>query len=224
MKKIVCSILLLLTIINNANAHGIWLEHDDKKNEGKLYFGEWDIDLKESGNKLDKLKAEVVYPQGILKQIVRNENHLLLTLNENKDVAVVETFEPRKGKEDELFTKNVFIAKAGRLNTESIVFFDIVPLKENSNSFKLLHNNNPLAKTKVTVLSPTKWAMEFMTDDKGEFTIQTPWKGEYLIEASLIDNTKGIENDKPFDRTKYIISLNIKVLQGITWGKPLDCK
>ena len=52
MKKLIYSILFLSLSVLNANAHGIWLEFDEKKDEAKLYFGEWENSIAERGEKL----------------------------------------------------------------------------------------------------------------------------------------------------------------------------
>ena len=97
MKKFIYSILLSSFAVLNANAHGIWLELDDKKDEAKLYFGEWENGKAESGEKLQRIKGEDVYPKELLKEIVRKDNYISYNLTKKSDFAVIESGEPRKG-------------------------------------------------------------------------------------------------------------------------------
>ena len=74
-----------------------------------------------------------------------------------------------------------------------------------------------MIKTNVTVISPTKWEKTFRTDDKGEFTIHTPWIGKYLLEVSFEDATKGEIDGKAYDKTVHSLSYMIEVSQGLPW-------
>lgn len=221
MKKLISSIILSSITAIVANAHGFWLEIDEKTNEAKFYFGDWEDNKKESGSKLERIKANVFYPTDVVKETKRNDNHIAFSLNKKSDLVVVESGEPRKAKDekDPTITRKISYVKAGRTSFEPISFMDIVPLKENSNSFKLIYNNEVLKKSKITVLSPTGWEKTFMSDDKGEFTIHTPWIGQYLIEASFTDETKGEVDGKPFDKTVHSITYLVETKQGLPWNK-----
>lgn len=217
MKRLIYSILFSSMAMLNANAHGIWLEFDEKKDEAKLYFGEWENGKAESGEKLQRIKAENFYPKDLVKEVIRKDAYISYSLVKKDDFAVVEIGEPRKARDSEIVSKKISYAKTGRINTNSIIDFDVVPLKENSNSFKLLFNNEPMVKTNVTVISPTKWEKTFRTNDKGEFTIHTPWIGKYLIEVSFEDLTKGEVDGKSYDKTVHSLSYMIEVNQGLPW-------
>jgi uncharacterized GH25 family protein len=219
LKKLIYSILFSSLAILNANAHGIWLEFDEKKDEAKLYFGEWENGKIESGEKLQRIKADNFYPKELVKEVVREDAYISFSLSKKDDFAVIESGEPRKARDSEIISRKISYAKTGRTNTNSIINFDIVPIKENSNSFKLLYNNQVMAKTNVTVISPTGWEKNFRTDDKGEFTIHTPWIGKYLIEVSFEDLTKGEIDTKPYDKTVHSLSYMIEVNQGLPWNK-----
>ena len=219
MRKLMYSFLLSLITVISANAHGFWLEMDDKKNEAKFFFGDWEENLRESGKKLERIKGEDVYPKDIVKEIKRNDNHIAYSLNKKSDLVVIEAGEPRKAKDekDPTITRKISYVKVGRTSIEPISIFEIVPVKENSNSFKIIYNNEPMKKTKIVVTSPTKWEKTFVSDDKGEFTIHTPWIGEYLIEANFTDETKGEIDGKTYDKTIHSITYLIETKQGLPW-------
>ena len=217
MKKLVYSILLSSLVIVSVNAHEIWLELDDKKSEAKLFFGEFDGKQTESGEKFARIKEGVSYPAELVKDVKRDDNSITYTLSKKSDIAVVRTSEPRKARNSEIVENKIFYTKAGRILKESIIDFDIVPLAKNSNSFKLLFKNEPVKKSKVKVISPTGWEKIFEVNNKGEFTIHTPWIGKYLLQASLEDDTKGEIDGKVFDKTVHLISYTIDVKQGLPW-------
>ena len=218
MKKLVYSMLLSSIAIVSVNAHEIWLELDEKKNEAKLFFGHFDGKQTESGEKFARIKEGVSYPTELVKDVKRDDNSITYTLSKKSDIAVVRASEPRKARNSEIVEYRIAYNKAGRTSTEAIVDFDIVPVAKDSNSFKLLFKNEPVKKSKVTVISPTGWEKTFELDDKGEFTIHTPWIGKYLIQASFEDETKGEVDGKTFDKTIHSISHTIDVNQGLPWN------
>lgn len=218
MKKLVYSILLSSLAVVSVNAHEIWLELDEKKNEAKLFFGHFDGKQTESGEKFARIKEGISYPAELVKDVKRDDNSITYTLSKKSDIAVVRASEPRKARNSEIVEYKIAYNKAGRSSTEAIVDFDIVPVAKDSNSFKLLFKNEPVKKSKVTVISPTGWEKTFELDDKGEFTIHTPWIGKYLLQASLEDETKGEIDGKAFDKTVYSISYTIDVNQGLPWN------
>ncbi|MBP9491247.1 MAG: hypothetical protein KBE77_07330 [Aliarcobacter sp.] len=218
MKKLVYSILLSSLAVVSANAHEIWLELDEKKNEAKLFFGDFDGKQTESGEKFARIKEGVSYPADLVKDVKRDNNSITYTLSKKSDIVVIRTSEPRKARDSELIENKIAYTKAGRTSLESIVDFDIVPVSKDSNSFKLVFKNEPIKKSKVTVISPTGWEKTFEVNDKGEFTIHTPWIGKYLLQASLEDEIKGEVDGKVFDKTVHSISYTIDVNQGLPWN------
>lgn len=217
MKKLVYSMLLSSIAVVSINAHEIWLELDEKKNEAKLFFGHFDGKQTESGEKFSRIKEGISYPADLVKEVKRNDNNVTYTLSKKSDIAVVRTSEARKARDSEIVENKIAYTKAGRTSTESIIDLDIVPVIKDSNSFKILFKNEPIKKSKVKVISPTGWEKTFQSSDKGEFTIHTPWIGKYLLQASLEDETKGEVDGKAFDKTVHSIAYTIDVSQGLPW-------
>ncbi|PRM88788.1 hypothetical protein CJ671_08415 [Aliarcobacter cryaerophilus] len=216
MKKIVYGVLASAIFLSSGTAHEIWIEKD-KKNEANIFFGEFADGKKEGAKFLDRLKLDTFYPKDIVKDIKKEDNSVFLTLSKDSDLVLVEVGEPRLNKNTQVTARKISYAKTGRTNTDVLANFDLVPLEKNSNTFKLLFDKKPMPKTKVTVVSPTKWEKSFYTNEQGEVTISTPWIGTYLLEASFEDNTKGELNGKAFDKTIYAITHTIKVEQGLPW-------
>lgn len=219
MKFLLSAILLSSISIISVNAHEIWLELDKKKDEAKLYFGDFAIKKIESGKKFERINEGITYPVSLVKEVKKNDDNITYTLTKRSDIVVVRTSEPRKEKDSEILVNKVSYSKAGRAITQVITAFDIVPVKENSNTFKLVFNNEAVKKSKVVVTSPSEWEKTFTTDDKGEFTIHTPWIGTYLLEAKVEDETKGEIDGKAFDKTVHTLTYTINESQGLSWNK-----
>lgn len=217
MKKFVYGMVLSSVVVLGVNAHEIWLEKDDKKKEAKLYFGHYADNEKESGEKFERIQEGVSYPKDLVKSVKRNNDNITYTLTKNSDIVIVQEGEPRLSRATGITTKRVAYSKVGISSKEAITKFDIVPVDASKNIFKLILDSKPLAKTEVTAISPTGWTKSFMTKDNGEFTVETPWKGGYLLQTRYEDNTKGEVNGKTFDKTVHALSLNLKVDKGLPW-------
>ncbi|MCG3703998.1 DUF4198 domain-containing protein [Aliarcobacter butzleri] len=217
MKKLVYTMMLSSIVILGANAHEVWLKLDDKKNEAQLFFGHFADNQKESGEKFERIKEGVTYPKDLVKEIKRNNDNITYTLSKKSDIVVVQESEPRKNRDTGITTKRIAYIKAGRTTTEVIIAFDIVPIEKNSNTFKLVYNNQGVKKSEIKVISPTGWEKTFMTDDNGDFTIITPWKGPYLIQAKYEDETKGEVDGKAYDKTVHVMTYTIENNQGLSW-------
>ncbi|QKF76921.1 DUF4198 domain-containing protein [Arcobacter defluvii] len=218
MKKLVYLIFLSLFATISLNAHEIWLELDDKKDEAKLFFGHFDGKQLESGEKFSRIKEGEVYPTELLKEVKKNNNNITYVLNKKGDITIVRTSEPRKARDSEIIENKIAYSKAGRTNTQVVTDFDIIPIEKNSNTFKIVFKNEPIKKSKIRVISPTGWEKTFDSNDKGEFTIHTPWIGKYLIQANFEDETKGEIDGKEYDKTIHAITYTIDVEQGIPWN------
>ncbi|MFY4749265.1 hypothetical protein ACOTWV_04890 [Aliarcobacter butzleri] len=217
MKKLVYIMMSLSVIVLGANAHEVWLKLDDKKNEAQLFFGHFADNQKESGEKFERIKEGVTYPKDLVKEIKRNNDNITYTLSKKSDIVVVQESEPRKNRDTGITTKRIAYIKAGRTTIEVITAFDIVPIEKNSNTFKLVYNNQGVKKSEIKVISPTGWEKAFMTDDNGDFTIITPWKGSYLIQAKYEDETKGEVDGKAYDKTVHVMTYTIENNQGLSW-------
>lgn len=217
MKKSVYIMMSLLVMVLGANAHEVWLKLDDKKNEAQLFFGHFADNQKESGEKFERIKEGVTYPKDLIKEIKRNNDNITYTLSKKSDIVVVQEGEPRKNRDTGITTKRIAYIKAGRTATDVITAFDIASIEKNSNTFKLIYNNQGVKKSEIKVVSPTGWEKTFMTDDNGDFTIITPWKGSYLIQAKYEDETKGEVDGKAYDKTVHVMTYTIENNQGLSW-------
>ena len=217
MKKLLISLMLICFGHLTLHAHNFWASKHE--NRLKLYFGDWEDNIKEKGEKLKFIQTDVILPQNSTKTITQHNDHIAIELNMLDDVVVINTKEPRKSKVDNTISQTIIAMRAGRENPMALATLDVLPAKPNSNTFTLMFNNQPLPKTKITLYSPTTWSKTFQSDDTGKFTIHTPWQGEYMMELKYNDGLSGQINGKSFDSTNYTTTVTFHVAQGVAWGK-----
>lgn len=217
MKKLIRSLIFVCLAHLPIYAHNFWASKHE--NQLKLYFGDWEDNIKEKADKLKLIQTDVILPQNSAKNITPHNDHIAVELNHSNDVVVINTKEPRKSKVDDSVSQTIIAMRAGRENPIALAVLDILPEKANSNTFTLMFNHQPLAKTKITVYSPTTWSKTFQSDENGKFTIHTPWQGEYMMEIKYNDNLAGQINGRSFDSTHYTTTVTFKVAQGVAWGK-----
>lgn len=220
MKKSLLTLALVAGFSLSAGAHQVWLEREGSV--AKVYYGHWSHDFmeKRSGKRLGEIKGKEVLPQGALQKSEPLEDGIELKLGKVKDIALIEALDPRKGKMVETIIRTTFLARHGRSETKALMELDLVPQSAEGNTFTLLFRDKPLARTKVTIYAPHKWSKSLMSDDEGKVTIQTPWKGMYLMEASYMDEAKGVVNGKEYEKSNYVMTLVFVNESGIAWAEP----
>ena len=169
--------ILILSLINTAHAHYVWLERDGE-GSAYAYFGEWVDDIREkAGGLLDRIKA----PRAFLGAsttplpIKRHEDKLEITAKGSGDLRLVENgIPPRDDSEKGGATRTIYYAKAGRSETAAKLDLELVPTAAEGNTLVLLFYGVPLAKTEVTVIGPPKWEKHLTTDEQGRVLCPPP--------------------------------------------------
>jgi len=204
LKNLYWTSAILLFSCSQLFAHSTWLEKDNKKTY--LYFGDFAKGKKEVKRKvLDKIKPNVEYK-------VLNDRLEILKVDQTEDIVTTVVMPPRKIRNSEKLIQTTFYSRLGRETTSKLLPLDLVSKKPNSNYFTLLYKDKPLQKTKVIVTAPSKWQKTFRTSKKGEVSIQTPYKGLYMIEVIHKEADK-----------QYIYSLTFNVKNGLAWGYDPNC-
>jgi len=210
----------LLLLSANAGAHALWVEPVD--GEMHVCFGEYGENLREkTGGTLDKITdLEVIeLPQSTTGQLgfTRQVDYLLLTknaeaLSDKQAVAIrAGKSKVRDSKDPKIgMVKPMQYARFAMSDTEpaSTLALDIQPVAKNT--FKLNFNGKPLAKTVVTVIAPNQWQRELKTNEAGEVTLNKPWKGLYVIEASHLEQLKGEFEGQKFDAVRHASTLSVR--------------
>ena len=144
--------ILMLSLINTAHAHYVWLERDGE-GPAYAYFGEWVDDIREkAGGLLDRIKA----PRAFLGAsttplpIKRHEDKLEITVTGKGDLRLVENgIPPRDDSEKGGITRTIYYAKAGRSETVAKLDLELVLTVAEGNTLVFLFYGVPFAKTEV---------------------------------------------------------------------------
>ena len=169
--------ILMLSLINTAHAHYVWLERDGE-GSAYAYFGEWVDDIREkAGGLLDRIKA----PRAFLGAsttplpIKRHDDKLEITVSGKGDIRLVENaVPPRDDNEKGGITRTIYYAKTGRSETAAKLDLELVPIAAEGSTLVLLFYGVPLAKTEVTLIGPPKWEKHLTTDEQGRVTLPPP--------------------------------------------------
>jgi len=212
--------ILILSLINTAQAHYVWLEREGE-GSAYAYFGEWVDDIREkAGGLLDRIKS----PRAFLGNsttplpIKRHEDKLEIVVQGQGDLRLVEnSMAPRDDAEKGGKTRTIYYAKAGRAETTAKLDLELVPTTADGNTLVLLFYGVPLGKTEVTVIGPPKWEKHLTTDDHGRIDMPTPWSGRYVLEVTHFEAKAGNSDNEKFDRTRHITSLSFVQRSGIKW-------
>jgi hypothetical protein len=210
MKKSIVGILVILGFATQVFAHQLWLEREG--NVLKEFFGHFPhFKEKESGKRLKAIQGENLTPKEAYVSTTRKNDHLEVAIKSKGDVGVSEVMSPRKGKFVDFIVRTIFLAREGRSESKDLLALDLVPKKPYSNTFIIKMNESPLPKTRIKVIAPNGWSKSFMSNVSGEVTIQTPWKGDYVVQANYTDKTKGKADGKVYEQTDYIMTIHFVV-------------
>jgi hypothetical protein len=210
MKKILLTVFITLSFATQIFAHQLWLERSGETL--KAYFGHFpNFKEKESGKRLKAIKGLKLNPQSTYVSTKRKSDHIEITVNTQKDIALIEKMSPRKGKFVDFTVQTIFLAREGRKENKDLLYLDIVPESPNSNTFFLKLNKEVLPKMSLSVVAPNGWSKKFKSDKFGKVTIETPWKGDYVASLKYTDKTPGKADGKDFEQTNYVMSLHFNV-------------
>ena len=210
MKKQMLTLAVLVGMSMPLAAHQLWLERGGSViNE---YFGHWpNFKEKEEGDRLKAIKGVDISPKGAYLKTVRQSDHVEILVKTIGDIGLIEVMEPRKGKFVDFTVRTIFLAREGRSESKSLLELDMVPESPNSNTFTVMLNGKPLPKSKVVLTAPNTWNKNFMSDEAGKVSIQTPWLGSYVAQVNFTDKTKGEVGGKVYEQTNYIMTLHFDV-------------
>lgn len=215
MKRTILAILLL-GFSALAQAHYLWIEREG--GTAKVYFGEWNDDLRETdAGPMKAIQGLKVYAaDGKDVTFERKPAYFFVPAAPTGDLRAYDEVMHRSA-------KVVYDIKDGRRETRGVAGFELVPDAPDSNTLTLMLDGKPLPKVEVKVFGPPKWEKHYTTDDAGKLTIETPWKGYYVLRASYDDDTAGEFEGKKFDKIINVTILSFTARKGLDW-KPIEKK
>ena len=193
----------------NAAAHSLWLESDTVTS--KLYFGEYDENLREtSPGRLDSIIAPiatVIDATGTERSVnaSRSDNHF--DIPGGTAVLVQALKQPVREPQAESSTpaqKRFYYARLGK--------GDSLPLdiqQPSANLLRLSFMGTPLAKTEIVLTAPSGWQKHLRTDENGEAGFSLPEPGLYVAEARHTLNNPGVFEGKAYAIEIHIVTLSL---------------
>jgi Domain of unknown function (DUF4198) len=219
--RLICILAAALLLTSNASAHHLWIEADGSG--ARLYFGEFDENLREaSPGLLDRFKplpeAKVVGAATQPLKVEKQPNAFVLSGTvAAADSIIAEQARITERKQDEkvLRTLNHLAARwvPDLADRAPALTLDVVPTGK-AGAFKVVYDGKPLAKAKVELIAESGWKKELHSDEQGAFAVALPWRGTYVIEIEHADNKGGGEGASAYDRKRFVTSLSFKVAQG----------
>lgn len=210
MKKSIIGILMFAGLSTQIFGHQLWLEREG--NSLKEFFGHFPhFKETQNGKRLKAIQGTNLSPKEAYVATKRSVDHLDVTIKSKGDVGITEVMSPRKGKFVDFVVRTIFLAREGRSESKNLLALDLVPKTSGSNTFVIKMDGQPLPKSRIQVIAPNGWSKGFMSDVTGEVSIETPWKGEYIIQANYTDKTKGEADGKTYEQTDYIMTIHFTV-------------
>lgn len=205
MKKLTIGLAAMLAC-GIAQAHYLWLESGD--GGAKLYFGEAEVLLKEkSPGKLDNIKGPQAFAidaagNKAASAITRAADHLAVNSKAATVVVAEESLEVRDLSKHNLgIAKPNYYARHGQpASAAATLPLDI--RAQGENTFAVLYRGQPLKDAKVAIIAPNTWMQEHETDAQGVISINTPWRGQYVLHVLHVDKTPGEFGGKKYDNVR----------------------
>lgn len=190
----------------NVAAHSLWLEGDT--NASKLYFGEYDENLREpSPGRLDSIIAPiatVIDATGAERFVnaSRNGNHFDIPGGIQYWYRHSQPVREPQAENSIPAQKRFFYARLGKGGSLPL---DI--LRPSANLLRLSFMGKPRAKTEIVITAPSGWQKHLHTDENGEAGFSLPKPGLYVAEARHT-----LDNPGEFDGKAYAIEIHIATL------------
>lgn len=211
---------LSLSFAPPASAHHIWIEVDALGT--RIYFGEFGENLREaSPGSLDKLapQARAVSASGERTLPVQKSANAFAASGrvDGNDSVVAEdirwpSFErKRDGKRGIYMPAARFVPD--RAPRPAVLTLDIVP--KGGDRFQVSYKGRPLANARVEIRTPSGWGREAKTGDDGDFEVELPWRGIYVLEVQHKDEEPGKRGEEAYDFASYVTSLTVMQPAGI---------
>lgn len=214
-----------LGLATAANAHQIWLEQPAGQ-RAVIRFGEFGENLREVSpgllDRFGKPTATLVSAKG--EQIADGSKTasgfgLPFAARQGESVVAEDASYPlRKFKQGEKDVTSWYHPAArlitGFAEQPPRLALDLVPAGK-AGELKLFFKGQPLAKTKVALVTQSGWIKEGRTDEQGLVKFDMPWKGQYVAEVSHTDRTPGDRAGEKYDGVSYVTTLTYVKAVGV---------
>lgn len=218
----------LLLATGTARAHYLWLEADEAG--ARVCYGEAEADLREkSPGKLDSMNVpRVLALQGngsTSLPVNRTAGHFAvaggsptMTLLATEESAGIRDL----SKYGFGMAKSNYYARHGlprSQEAEAGLVLDVAG--RNPNQLTVLYRGRPVKDAKVEVIAPNTWIQEHKVDAQGNVTINTPWRGRYVVHVLHVDSTPGVFEGKRYDTLRNHFTYSFYQVAGADPGPAL---
>ncbi|MGJ1362552.1 DUF4198 domain-containing protein [Sphingobacterium spiritivorum] len=224
--KIITQLFLILILLGGkqvAMAHAVWIESKasaskNQPHDVKIFYGEYASGEKESTDKwysdLKNLEVWLTTPdnQRVKLDVKDEQEHLSTSFVPEKDgVYYISTVHATKdlGGTTKYNFSSLVPVRVGKLAISATspkdLPFSVEKIttsgKKKSEIEVLVSSNGKAVKdAEVIVMSETGWTKTLKTNENGVVSFSPQWKGNYVVEASQMNEETGRWNDKDYTR------------------------
>ncbi len=228
--KFILSIAFLALSVSSTFAHALWIETSSNGKKGhsqevKIFFGEYTTkDISETKKWFSNLRdfsLVLTAPNGTKTTLKATTDSLFFKASfiPNQDgtylLSVVHSVKDlyQQAKLQYYALASVTVGENAGLNQlfPPDASLTIRPskllLKTNETALhQLIYNEQPLAKERITIISPDQKKLELETDKDGRFTFNPTQKGGYFLEAFAEDKTSGKFDGKDYEKVWHVVT------------------
>lgn len=220
----IIALLALSAVAGNAQAHHVWIEQDGK--QAKLYFGEYNVNLREaSPGLLDKIvapTASLITSKGAhALTLSKTEQAYVMTAHAAAGESIIaeESNYPAYDKTVDGKTVRAIYRPAARYINDFTALvpqltLDVVPTGK-PGELKVYFQDKPLAKAKAIIVAASGWTQELSSDAAGILKASLPWRSAYAIEVIHTDATSGMRGTEAYALTTYVTTLSVVQSTGL---------
>ena len=214
--------LLLMALSNAAFAHAVWLERDAK--QAYLYYGEYDEAKREtSPGRLDDIGTPVLFVNGQSVNGVKTAKGWRFDAVKKGELRAEAAETPvRDWRQYGIgIVKPFFYARHldTPLSQTPASALDLVSTGK-AGEFRLFLNGQPLGGSKIIGVAPNGWTREIKTDAEGKITLDMPWRGVYVMEATHVQAETGEYQGVAYEGRRMRATLSYHQKTGVPTFSP----
>ena len=202
-RHLLLSLLASALLATGVQAHFVWLERT--ADVPAAFFGEWIDNVRETQDGYLKIIAgsRAFAADGSSLAVTAKHDRLAIASAPSGDLRFSAHYRPEKG---DTFVR--YHARHGRSDiSPARLDFELVPVAAGGNTFTLALRGKPLADAEVTLFSPTGWSRKFKAGADGRVTVETPWAGNYIIEAVHVEKSPGEHEGRAHESVRHVSTL-----------------
>jgi uncharacterized GH25 family protein len=208
-------------------AHGYWLEVVGVATKGKpitikICYGEYASQIREVGNRLDKMadiKITVIAPDGSKKDIEMTQTHThwegiytpstdgyyqVVGINDAREVQDWVKHKLGITRPIQYLRTQFTVGSTVEPNNITPLFLDVrSQINPNNVELYAMKDGKPMDKIKVRIVNPEGWMQDKYTNAIGFVSVIPNKEGLYVAEIEWIDTTPGVFKGKNYETVRH---------------------